>query len=51
MRYLITMSLDDDDERVNPTSDAGLNLDGYERLIMALIAQGFEDVEISGDGS
>jgi hypothetical protein len=49
MRYLITLSLDDDDRRVDATSVAGLTPDGYERLVIALVAQGFEDVEVSAD--
>jgi hypothetical protein len=49
MRYLITLALDEDDDRIDSTNPVGLTLDGYERLVVALTAQGFDNIEISAD--
>lgn len=49
MRYLISMALEEDDQHIDASNPTGLTLDGYDRLVVALIALGFEDVEVSAD--
>lgn len=49
MRYLISMAREDDDERTDATNPSGLTIDGHEQLIGALLALGFEDIDVSAD--